>query len=136
MGKNKKIKIQAIQISAIIFCVFVLLLGGINGCPKEGKPEVATEGLVASFVENAPPLSVTVNEQFKIYVTIRNAGGSFINDRAVKLYLIVPGDFEGIPTKKAENKKSYFCSSAFRQALLLSDKAFSISWLLSRCFPI
>jgi len=85
------------EILAIAF--LALLLTGVNGCPSQTPAAVSTAGITATFVENAPPASVTVNMNFPIYVDIKNAGGAYVNKGDAKFYLSGIGyNLEGIST--------------------------------------
>ena len=62
-----------------------IILLGVNGCEKEVKLNV--QGITMSFVENAPPATVNIGQEFPVYVDIVNKGGSYINAGEAKFYL-------------------------------------------------
>jgi len=73
----------------IIFCtliLFAIMLLGVDGCQTE-EVKANVQGVTMNFVENAPPASVNVNQEFPIYVDILNKGGSYINPGESKFYL-------------------------------------------------
>jgi len=84
----------------LIFLVLsVFLVSGQQGCPGGGDKEIesAVNGLEISFINEAPPLSVSVNQGFPIYLDILNKGGDFINQGDAKFYLSGVGpNLEGV----------------------------------------
>jgi len=98
---------KAYIITAIL--ISLLLLSGASGCPSFGQQTTTTAvtaaGLDVSFVTDAPPLSVSVNQEFPMYINVQNNGGDFVSKGAAKFYLAGAG-----PT--IENVKSVVSNEA------------------------
>jgi len=129
------------EIFALVF--IALLLTGVNGCSTQNEKEVSTVGLTMTFVENAPPASVTVNKDFPIYVDIKNAGGAYVNKGAAKFYLSGIGyNLEGISTPLT-NSNYLEKESDFAESLVFARNAkwtfelqniFILPLLLTSCY--
>ncbi|MEK6852769.1 MAG: hypothetical protein AABX59_02720, partial [Nanoarchaeota archaeon] len=68
------------------FIVLIPLILIISGC-KQGKEEVASNGIDVSFIEPAPPSEVSRGQNFPIYVNLENKGGYDLNPGEARLYL-------------------------------------------------
>jgi len=125
MGKRKKeVKEiwKVLPIFILLFCS-LFLLSGIDGCPKEEAEEAEVFGLMSSFVENAPPIRVSVNQEFPIYVEIQNKGGAYINPGEAKFYLTGIGrNLEGVKTT-ASNERSLAKESISLDRIVFADKS-------------
>ena len=110
------------KIAFLMLIVMALFVLGVNGCAKE---TVATgnQAVAMSFVENAPPSTVAVNQEFPIYVDIINRGGSYLNAGEAKFYLsgVGPG-FQGI-TQSLVNLNFLSKESTIPERLSFAAKA-------------
>jgi hypothetical protein len=82
-----------------------------------------TQAIAMNFVENAPPSTVSVNQEFPIYVDIINKGGGNVDSGEEKFYLsgVGPG-FQGI-TKSLVNANFLSKESTFPERLSFATKA-------------
>lgn len=90
-------------VMALIF-LSLILVSGIEGCPSVGKTDTTTTaaGLEVSFVNEAPPSSIPVDQPFPIYVNILNEGGDFIKAGDAQFYLSGIGlNLEGVQEKQS-----------------------------------
>ena len=102
-------KIGAVHFKfALMFLVLaVFLVSGQQGCPSfgEGKVDVVSQGLELSFVNEAPPLTVSVNQEFPIYVEVLNKGGQFINQGEANFYLSgIGSNLEGVSESQTNSR--------------------------------
>jgi hypothetical protein len=96
-----------------------------------------------SFVENAPPISVNVNQEFPIYVDILNKGGSYINPGAATFYFSGVGyDLKNVE-KVVKNTQLLSKESTVPERLYLArnaiwtttlQNAFSLPFILTSCY--
>lgn len=108
---------------AILLTLSLLLISGATGCPSTGTSADAASGLGVSFVNEAPPLSVSVNQEFPIYVDILNNGGQFVNKGEAKFYLSGVGpNLEGV-TASQSNDRSLSKQSISPDRVVFADKA-------------
>jgi hypothetical protein len=111
-----------------------VILLGVNGCEKEGA-ELNVQGITMSFVENAPPATVNIGQEFSIYVDIVNKGGSYINTGEAKFYLGGIGyDLKNVE-KSLTNSNFLSKESTFPERLTFAKNA---KWIteLENPFPL
>ena len=108
---------------AILLTLSLLIVSGATGCPASGGKADASAGLNVSFVNEAPPLSVSVNQEFPIYVDILNKGGQFVNKGDAKFYLSGVGpNLEGVKASQS-NERSISKQSISPDRVVFADKA-------------
>ena len=123
--------------------MLALLVLGIAGCPTTTTTAVGTQGIEMSFVENAPPVSVNVNQDFPIYVDILNKGGSYINPGAATFYFSGVGyDLKNVERavrntqllskESTVPERLYFAKNARWTTAL--QNAFSLPLILTSCY--
>ena len=80
------------KINIFIIALFALLLvvvSGQQGCKRTEESTFNTSALVASFIQDAPPEELVVEETYPIYIEVTNVGGSDI--RAGEAYFYLSG---------------------------------------------
>jgi len=112
---------------AILFLVLaVFLVSGQEGCPSTGFGKDAplkSAGLEVSFVEEAPPSTVSVNQEFPLYVNLLNKGGDFINKGDAQIYLSGIGpNLENVHSKQS-NSQSLAKDSLISDRINFAEKA-------------
>lgn len=137
---KKKEKRANITVFLLLFAVTFLLCGA-NGCQEKEKL-FNTQGLEMNFAENAPPLSVIVNQEFPIYVDIYNKGGAHIDAGKAKFYLTGIGpNLEDVSTDKA-NKVRLVKEASYERLIFAQtakstfslENAFSLPLALVACY--
>ena len=120
----------------------IVILSGVNGCPKQ-EEKVSTTGLEMAFVESAPPVSSVVGSEFPIYVDITNIGGELINKGEAKFYLKNVEYFENVKSSLT-NARTLEKESTFPERLVFAEKAkftfplkdvFSPTLVMTACYP-
>jgi len=117
-----------------IIGILALLILGIDGCQKT-ETVVNTEGIEMSFVANAPPDSVMVNQEFPIYVDVLNKGSSNLNSGDAKFYLSGIGyDLKNVE-KSVSNTRFLSGQSTIPERLVFAKNA---RWTtpLENSFPL
>jgi len=123
-------------IAIFMLGMMALLVLGIEGCPQtQTTATVSTQGISMSFVDNAPPASVSVNQEFPIYVDILNKGGSYINPGAAMFYLSGIGYNLQNVAKSVKNTQLLSKESAFPERLYFA-KAAKWTTALENTFPL
>lgn len=130
-------------LALIVLSIFVV--SGVNGCPGSGDTEAAPQaaGLSFSFVNNAPPISAAVNQEFPIYVEVSNEGGDYINPGEAKFYLSGVGpNLEGVSSSQS-NSRTLPKQSVTPDRISFADNAkfteqisslFTIPLVLTSCY--
>jgi len=129
----------SIQLSFILLLLVLVL--GVTGCPQQQQSIENFGGLSATFVSNAPPLNVIINQAFPIYVDINNLGDANVNTNSAKFYLSGIGkNLEGVKASlsntnlldKGSSERLDFASAA-KSTLELSNP-FTLAMLLTSCY--
>lgn len=109
-------------LSLVLLSVF--LVSGQQGCADGGDTaEVPALGLEMVFVNEAPPLSVSVGQEFPIYIDLLNKGGDFIGKGEAKLYLSGIGtNLEGVKASVV-NERSLAKESVSADRLVFAEAA-------------
>ncbi len=128
-----------------LIALSLILVSGVNGCPGGAEKEEAAKiaGLSISFVDNAPPISATVNQEFPIYVDVLNEGGDYVNKGGAKFYLSGVGpSLEGVkPSLSNEDNLAKQSISPYR--IVFADRAkfteqipslFTLPLVLTTCY--
>jgi len=112
------------QYIAVILLLSVLVVSGIDGCPGGGKTAKAVSlGVEISFVQEAPPLSVSANHPFPIFVDVWNKGGQFIHSGEASFYLSGIGpNLEGV-NEKVVNTRTLDKESISPDRIILAEEA-------------
>lgn len=126
-----------------ILVLSLFIVSGIAGCPSKEQKAAEAAGLEVSFVNDAPPVSVSVNQEFPIYADILNKGGAFINAGDAKFYLSgVGSNLEGVKSSQT-NERSLSKQSMSPDRIVLADKAkftfpietvYTLPLLLTSCY--
>ena len=109
-------------LALIVLSLFII--SGVAGCPS-GTKETAQEtaGLSVSFVNEAPPISASVGQEFPIYIEVTNKGGDYINPGEAKFYLSGVGpNLEGVKSSQA-NARTLPKQSISPDRISFADKA-------------
>jgi len=119
-------KIIEMETKIIVFCMISLLailVLGVDGCQQQKETAQNVQGIAMSFVASAPPETVSVNQEFPIYVDIINKGGSYINANEAKFYLGGIGyDLKNVE-KFLTNTKLMSKESTFPERLVFAKDA-------------
>ena len=126
-----------------ILVLSLFIVSGIAGCPSQQQKAAESAGLEVSFVNDAPPVSVSVNQEFPIYADILNKGGDFINAGDAKFYLSgVGSNLEGVKSSQT-NERSLSKQSPSPDRIVLADRAkftfpietvYTLPLLLTSCY--
>lgn len=107
---------------AVLIIASLLILSGVNGCQQKQGTAVSTTGLEISFVKDAPPVSISVNQEFPIYIDVLNKGAEFINKGGAKFYLNGLQNFDNINPSQS-NTKMLTKESVYADRIVFADKA-------------
>jgi len=128
---------KKIAFATLIILTFLLL--GVQGCEKVTPAE---NGIVMSFVENAPAKVIATDQTVNIYVDMANKGASNINKGEAKFYLIGVGKNLGGVTTKLTNTKLLETGTEDRlnfakgaKVLLDIKDPFLLTLSLKSCYP-
>lgn len=107
----------------VLTAISLVIVSGVNGCPSQTPTTSDTVGIEMSFVKDAPPIGVNVNQEFPIYVDILNKGGEFVNKGDAKFYLSNLGpNFENVKTSLS-NERTLSKESVFPDRIIFAEKA-------------
>lgn len=82
-----------------LILVSLILLSGATGCPtKTDTVTSVANGLDIQFSNDAPPVSVNVNQEFPIQIDVLNKGGSYVSAGDAKFYLTSVSNLENVQT--------------------------------------
>ncbi len=111
------------SLAIVMIALSLLVVSGVEGCPGAGDAEAKSAGLVVSFVSDAPPISVNVNQEFPIYIEVLNNGGDFVNKDMASFYLSGIGpSLEGVSEKKT-NERSIAKESISPERVIFAEAA-------------
>ncbi len=85
--KEVRKKKEKIKIEKLILIFFLAVAIFVFGCKKE-QPKQEAQGLSMSFVENAPPASISVGSSFPIIVDVKNTGSYKILPNKAEFFLL------------------------------------------------
>ena len=113
-------------IAMIIVAFMAIMLVGaqFQGCQKQQKTEQKVSGLELSFVENAPPQQVEVQQKFPIYVDVNNKGDFDVAVGKAIFYLVGIGDNIKNINKKLTNSNDLKAGVGMER-LSFADQAYS-----------
>lgn len=103
--------------------VSLIFLSGIAGCPQQKAEAKEVYGLEVSFSKDAPPVSVSVNQEFPIYINIQNKGGAYIEKGEARFYLAGIGpNLENVKSAMT-NERTIEKESVSPDKLIFAEKA-------------
>ena len=127
-------------LNILLISLILIVVVGIEACSQKDTT-VNFGGISAKFVENAPPLNVITNQNFPIYVDVKNIGDANINKGSAKFYLQGIGqNIQNVKTSlsninlldKGASERFDFASSA--KSTLDLENPFTLTMFLTSCY--